>query len=376
MDLDLSEEQEMLRAAAREFLQQESPVSFVRDMEEDERGFTPEIWQKLAQVGWLGLPIPEQYGGTGQSLFDLGLLIEEIGGALMPGPYFDTVLCATTLVDEANNEQKQTYLPQIASGDLIATPAILEPFGDLNAEGVQLKATLTGSNWVLNGTKFLVENGHAADAFLVAARTSTSADPKQGITFFWVDARTAGIRVEKLQTMARDNQCEVQFHEVRVPESAVIGEVGNSGPALHRLLQRGAILRTFEMIGAFQQVLDMTVEFVKNRVQFGRALGSIQVVQHACANMATDLDGTRYAAFRALWSLAEGLESEIEVSAAKAYASDSVERIARNAHQAHGSLGFTLEYDLQLFTRRLRAWEVSYGDADHHRDLVVEEMAL
>jgi len=376
MDLDLSEDQEMLRAAAREFLEMESPSSFVRDMEQDSRGFTTELWQKLAQVGWLGIPVPESYGGTGQTLFDLGLLMEQVGGALMPGPFFDTVLCATILADEGTEEQKETYLRRIGTGDLIATSAVLEPFGELDAEGVQLKANLNGSSWVLNGTKFLVENAHAADSMLVAARTGAGTDPTQGITLFWVDSRTPGIRVEKLQTLANDNQCEVQFHEVRIPEASVVGEIGNGWQPLQRLLQRGAILRTFQMIGGFQQVLDITVEFVKNRVQFGRALGSIQVVQHACANMATDLDGTRYAAFQALWALSEGLPADVPVAAAKAYASDSVERICRNAHQAHGSLGFTQEYDLQLFTRRLRAWEVSFGDADYHRDRVVEVMAI
>ncbi|MDA1096364.1 MAG: acyl-CoA/acyl-ACP dehydrogenase, partial [Chloroflexi bacterium] len=307
MDLDLSEEQEMLRAAAREFLQAESPLPFARDMEMDPRGFTPELWQKIAQVGWLGLPIPEEYGGTGQPLFDLGLLMEEVGGALLPGPFFNTVLCATALVDHGSEDQRRTHLPRIVSGDLIATPAILEPFGELDALGVQLSAARRGSTWVLNGTKFLVENAHVADNLLVAARTSNPGDSKQGITLLWVDARSAGIRVEKLQTLANDNQCEVQFHEVSVPDSAVIGEVGNGWDALNSLLQRGAILRAFQMIGAFQQVLELTVEFVKNRVQFGRALGSIQVVQHACANMATDLDGARYATRQAMWSLSEGL---------------------------------------------------------------------
>ena len=376
MDLDLSEEQEMLRAAAREFLQAESPLPFARDMEADPRGFTTELWQKLAQVGWLGLPIPEEYGGTGQPLFDLGLLMEEVGAALLPGPFFNTVLCATTLADHGSVDQKRTHLPRIVSGDLIATPAILEPFGDLDALGVQLSATRRGSTWILNGTKFLVENAHVADTLLVAGRTSNSGDPKQGITLFWVDARSAGIRVDKLQTLANDHQCEVQFHEVDVPDSGVIGEVGNGWEALNGLLQRGAILRAFQMIGAFQQVLELTVEFVKNRVQFGRALGSIQVVQHACANMATDLDGARYAARQAIWSLSEGLPADLQVAAAKAHASDSVERICRNAHQAHGSLGFTLEYELQLYTRRLRAWEVSFGDGDYHRDRVVEVMQI
>ncbi len=375
MDLELSEEQQMLRAAARDFLQQESPLTFVRDMEEDERGFTPELWQKLAQVGWLGMPVPEEYGGTGQSIFDLGLLMDEVGGALLPGPFFSTSLCALALTDEGTDAQKED-LRRIATGDLIATPALLEPFGELNAAGIQLSATRRGQEWVLNGAKFLVDHAQAVDYLLVAARTGDSADVTDGISLFWVDARTPGIRVEQLDTIAKDHQCEVQFHEVLVSEGSVLGEVGSAWPALERLIQRGAILRTFQMVGAFQQVLDITVEFVKNRVQFGRALGSIQVVQHACANMATDLDGTRYAAYPALWALSEGLPSDLQVAAAKAYASDAVERIARNAHQAHGSIGFTLEYDLQLYTRRLRAWEVSYGDADHHRDRVVEVMQI
>lgn len=376
MDLDLSEDQEMLRAAAREFLEKESPLMFAREMEQDPRGFTTELWQKLAQVGWLGLPVPEAYGGTGQGLFDLGLLMEEAGAALLPGPLLTTALCATTLADAGTEDQKRTFLRRIASGDLIATVAVLEPFGDLDAEGVQLQGTRRGSSWVLNGTKFLVENAHAADYLLVAARTRKGTDPTQGITLFWVDARTPGIHVDMLKTLANDHQCEVQFHEVSIPDTAVVGQADSGWPQLQRLLLRGAMLRSFQMIGAFQRVLDITVEYVKNRVQFGRALGSIQIVQHACANMATDVDGSRYAARQAMWALSEGLPADLQVSAAKAYVSDSVERICRNAHQAHGSLGFTREYDLQLYTRRLRAWEVSFGDADYHRDRVVEVMKI
>ncbi len=374
MDLGLTEDQEMLRSMARDFIEQETPRAFVRDMEEDDRGFTAEMWQKIAQVGWLGLIVPEEHGGTGQNLVDLGILMEEVGHGVMPGPLFNTALVTVAILDSGSDAQKAEYLPRIAAGDLIATAAILEPYSRLDANGINLTAEMSGGNYTLNGTKMFVENAHAADYLLVAARSGGSGE--DGVTLLLVDARSQGVAVEKLKTIATDNQCEVTFSNVSVPAANVLGTAGNGWEPLRLLLQKGAALRCCQMVGALQEVLDMTVEYVKNRVQFGRPIGSFQAIQHYCANMATDVDGSRFITYQAIWRLGEGLPSDLEVSSAKAWVSDSAQRVAATAHQCHGAIGFTQEHDLQLFTRRLKAWEVSFGDGDYHRERVAQAMNI
>ncbi len=374
MDLGLTEDQEMLRSMAREFIEQETPRTFVRDMEEDDRGFTADMWQKIAQVGWLGLIVPEEHGGTGQSLVDLGILLEEVGHGVMPGPFFNTALVTVAILDAGSDAQKAEFLPRIAAGDLIATAAILEPYSRLDANGINLEASASGDGYTLNGTKMFVENAHAADYLLVAARTGGSGE--DGITLLLVDAQSDGVSVDKLKTIATDNQCEVTFNNVSVSGANVLGEAGNGWSVLRLLLQKGAALRCTQMVGALQEVLDMTVEYVKNRVQFGRPIGSFQAIQHYCANMATDVDGSRFITYQAIWRLGEGLPSDLEVSSAKAWVSDSAQRVAATAHQCHGAIGFTQEHDLQLFTRRLKAWEVSFGDGDYHRERVAQAMNI
>ena len=374
MDLGLTEDQEMLRSMAREFIEQETPRTFVRDMEEDDRGFTADMWQKIAQVGWLGLIVPEEHGGTGQNLVDLGILLEEVGHGVMPGPFFNTALTTVAILDAGSDAQKADYLPRIAAGDLIATTAILEPYSRLDANGINLEAAASGDGYTLNGTKMFVENAHAADLLLVAARTGGSGE--DGVTLLLVDAQSDGVSVDKLKTIATDNQCEVTFNNVSVPGANVLGEAGNGWSQLKLLLQKGAALRCCQMVGALQEVLDMTVEYVKNRVQFGRPIGSFQAIQHYCANMATDVDGSRFITYQAIWRLGEGLPSDLEVSSAKAWVSDSAQRVAATAHQCHGAIGFTQEHDLQLFTRRLKAWEVSFGDGDYHRERVAQAMEI
>ena len=374
MDLGLTEDQEMLRSMARDFIEQETPRTFVRDMEEDERGFTSEMWQKIAQVGWLGLIVPEEHGGTGQSLVDLGILLEEVGHGVMPGPFFNTALVTVGILDAGSDAQKAEFLPKIAAGDLIATAAILEPYSRLDAAGINLTAEMSGGNYTLNGTKMFVENAHAADYLLVAARTGGSGE--DGITLFLVDAKSSGVSIDKLKTIASDNQCEVVLNNVSVSADNVLGEANMGWATLRLLLQKGAALRCCQMVGALQEVLDMTVEYVKNRVQFGRPIGSFQAIQHYCANMATDVDGSRFITYQAIWRLGEGMASDLEVSAAKAWVSDSAQRVAATAHQCHGAIGFTQEHDLQLFTRRLKAWEVSFGDGDYHREIVAQAMEI
>ena len=369
MDTGLNEHQQMLLSSAGAFLRQESPRTFVRQMEKDERGFTLELWRKIAELGWLGLIVPEEYGGIGQGFLDLGLLMEEVGRHLLPGPFFDTALTSAILLEAANEEQKKEFLPMLASGDLIGTVAILEPYSKLAPEGIQTQAVADGDSFALNGTKVFVPYAHTADYLVTCARTG---DGAEDITVFLVDARADGVKVDRLQTVGSDFQCEVALNSVSVPAANVLGRVNEGWPIVWSAIKKGATLRSAQMSGAMQEILDMTVEYLKNRMAFGRPIGTFQALQHYAANMAMDADGSRYITYQALWSLDENLASELEVAAAKAWVSDAGLRVAGYAHQSHGAIGFTEDYDLQLFTRRLKAWETSFGNAQYHRDRIAE----
>lgn len=377
MDLGFDESQQMLKTSAREFLEQECPTSLVRAMEEDERGYTPELWSKIAELGWLGLTLPEQYGGLELSYFDLILILEEMGRAMLPGPFFSTVvLGAMTLMEAGSDAQKQEHLPKVANGETILTMALTEPTATYEPAGVQTTAKANGSDYVLNGTKLFVPDAQIADAMIVVARTTESGDASQGITLFLVDANNSGITITPLKTISGDKQAEVEFKDARVPASAVVGEVDKGWDTVSRILDLAAIGKCAEMLGGADRVLEMTTEYVKERVQFGRPVGSFQAVQHHCANMATDVEGCRYVAYQAAWRVSERLPAEREVAIAKAWVSDAYRRVCALGHQSHGAIGFTKEYDLQLFTRRAKVAEVAYGDTDFHREQVAVGMGL
>lgn len=377
MDLGFDESQQMLKTSARDFLEQECPTSLVRAMEEDERGYTPELWSKIAELGWLGLTVPEQYGGLGMSYFDLVLILEEMGRAMLPGPFFSTVvLGAMTLIEAGTDEQKQEYLPKVANGEAILTMALTEPTATYEPSGVQTTAKADGSDYVINGTKLFVPDAQVADAMIVVARTSESGDASQGITLFLVDANNPGITITPLKTISGDKQAEVEFKNVRIPASAVIGQVDQGWDTVSRILDLAAIGKCAEMLGGADRVLEMTTDYVKERVQFGRPIGSFQAVQHHCANMATDVEGCRYVAYQAAWRISERLPAVREVAIAKAWVSDAYRRVCSLGHQSHGAIGFTKEYDLQLYTRRAKVAEVAYGDTDFHREQVAVGLGL
>ena len=375
MDLALSEEQEMIRRMARELLEQECPKTLVREMEEDEKGFSPDLWKSFADVGFLGFPFPEKYGGTDSSFLDLTVLIEEMGRAMVPGPYFYTVaLCGMAINQFGTEAQKEEYLPRIAQGEAIFTLALTEASGRWSADGIEVKASAEDGDFVIDGVKLFVPDAHVADYLLVVARTKESSDPEDGISLFVVDAKSHGLSCEVLKTIASDKQCEVTFSKVKVPQGNVLGQVDKGWPIVDQLLKWGAVGKCAEMVGNSQQVLDTTVEYAKNRVQFGRPIGTFQAVQHHCANMATDVDGSRYITYQAAWMLSEGFPCDKEVSMAKAWTSEACRRVAALGHQVHGGIGFTKEHDMQLFFRRAKQAELFFGDADFHKEIVAQEI--
>ncbi len=374
MDLGLNETQQMLKNSAREFLQAECPDTYVRAMEDDERGYTPEMWQKIAEQGWLGLIFPEEYGGVGLSYLDLSVLLEETGRALLPGPLFSTVVMGGMAILDAGTEaQKQELLPQISEGQHIVTLALTEPSARWDSEGIETTATPDGDGWRINGTKLFVPNAHVSDTFVVAARTG---DAPTDITLFLVPRNTDGVTQTLLKTIASDRQSEITFENVSVPASAALGEVNKGWDTIEKVLAWGAIGKCSEMVGGAEQVLEMTVEYAKQRTQFGRPIGSFQAIQHHCANMATDVEGSRYITYQAAWLLSEGEDSAQEVAMAKAWVSDAYRRICALGHQCHGAIGFTKEHNMQLYSRRAKAAELAFGDTDFHLETVAANIGL
>ena len=381
MDLGLSEIQQMLKNSAREFLSQECPLTLVREMEEDERGHTDELWRQIAGLGWPGLAFPEQYGGTGGSFLDLAVLLEEIGRSLTPGPFFSTVvLGGLTVMDAGSEEQKRAILTRVCSGQLLMTLALTESSATYEPWGVATTATREDDAFRLNGGKLFVPDAHVADLLLVAARTdqsnqsNQSDDPAQGITLFIVPSGSDGMTVNQLSTISSDRQCEIVLSDVSVPADAVLGEVDGGWPIIQRALHRAIAGKCMEMLGGADAVVDMTVEYAKQRTQFGRPVGTFQAVQHHCANMATDVEGCRQIAYQAAWKIAEGEPADREVAMAKAWVSGAYQRVCNLAHQCHGAIGFTKEHDLQLYTRRAKVQELSYGDVNFHKELALQQI--
>ena len=376
MDLGLDEQQEMLKNFARDFLEKECPESLVREMEEDEKGYSPELWQKMAQQGWMGLIIPEEYNGTGMNVCELVVLLEEFGRALVPGPFISTVVLGGVPIMEAGTEeQKQQFLPKIASGELIMTLALTEPSAKWTADGVQLEAKKAGNEYVVNGTKLFVQDAHVSDHMIVAARTGGSGE--DGITLFIVDSKSPGIKFEVLKTIAADKQCEVTFDNVKVPSSSMLGGEGQGWPIIEKTKDVATVAACAYLVGLSQMDFDVTLNYAKERVQFGRPIGSFQAIQHKLADAVIDVDGSRFITYKAAWSLQEGEpDADLMISMAKAWSSDASRRVVAHGQQIHGGIGFTKEYKIQLYFRRQKWMELMWGDADYHRELVAQKLEV
>jgi len=377
MNLTLSEEQEMLKTMARDFLTDKLPKTAVTEIEESEVGYSPEMWRQMAELGWMGLALPEKYGGAGMGFLDLAVLLEEVGRACLPGPFFSTVvLGALSIVDIGNEEQKQEYLPKIASGEAIFTLALTEAEAGYDADSIKLKATADKDEYVLSGTKLFVPDAHIADYLLCVARTSDQARPEDGVTIFLVDAKNPGISYTVLKTIANDKLCEIVFDQVKVPRESILGELNQGWGEVQKIVERAAAAKCCEMVGCIQQALEMTIDYAKERKQYGRPLGSFQVIQHYCADMAIDVEGTRLSTYQAAWMVSEGLPCREQVAIAKAWAGEACGRVMVLAHQVHGAIGCTIDHDLQFYTRRAKADEVTFGGADFYRQVVAQEMGL
>jgi alkylation response protein AidB-like acyl-CoA dehydrogenase len=371
MDIGFSEEQELLRESARKFLEAECPTSFVRARMAEPAAVTPEFWEKLAGQGWLGILYPEEFGGSRLGTVDLVVLMEEMGRAVMPGPYVATVLLGGMAILEAGSPaQKVALLPKIAAGQLRASLALAEPEARWDARGIRMAARAEGSSYRISGMKLFVPDAHLADLLVVAARTHEGSAAEDGVSLFLVERETPGLSIKLLPTIDETRKsCEVRFDNVALPPAALLGEADRGWPPLARVLDRAIVALSAEMCGGAERVLAMTTDYAKIRIAFDRPIGSYQGVKHKAADMLVDVENAKSLTYYAAWALDEGVaDAPLAAAMAKAYASDAARRVAAAGIQLHGGIGMTWEHDLHLYLKRAKANEVAFGDAAWHRE--------
>ena len=378
MDIGFTEEQELLRDTARRFLESECNTQFVRRRMAEPAAVTDEFWQKLAEQGWLGIIYPEEEGGSGLGLVDLVVLMEEMGRAVMPGPFLSTVLLGGAAIGDAGTPaQRQQWLPQIAAGTAKAALAWTEPNLRWDAAGVTASAREAAAGFTLSGTKLFVGDAHLADILVVAARTRDGSTMEDGVSLFLVPKDTPGLAITVLPTIDETRKlCEVRLDNVVLPMAALIGKRHRGWVPLSRVIARATVALAAEMCGGAQQVLDMTVAYAKIRIAFGKPIGSYQGVKHQAADMLVAIENAKSLTYYAAWAMDQGLEeAPLAVSMAKAAASDMYRKVAGTGIQLHGGIGMTWEHDLQLYFKRARASEVAFGDATWHRERVAQLMS-
>ena len=377
MDIGFTEEQELLRETARRLLENQCETQFVRQLMAEPAAVTDEFWQKLAEQGWLGIVYPEDDGGSGLGLVDLVVLMEEMGRAVMPGPFLSTVLLGGGVIAEAGTPaQRRRWLPEIAAGNAKAALAWTEPNLRWDAAGIMSRAREAGGGYTLSGTKLFVGDAHLADIIAVAARTRDGSTMEDGVSLFLVPRDAAGLAIRRLPSVDETRKlCEVSFDNVAVPAAALLGELHQGWEPLAGVIDRAAVALSAEICGAAQRVLDMTVDYAKLRVAFGKPIGSYQGVKHKCADMLVEIENAKSLTYYAAWAVDEGeADAPLAVSMAKAAASDAGRKVCAAGIQLHGGIGMTWEHDLQLYLKRAKADEVMFGDATWHRERIARLM--
>ena len=371
MDFDFTQEQVMLRNLTREFMTRESGPRAVRAMMDDPTGFSPPVWQQMAEMGLQGLAIDADHGGQGLGAIDQAIVLEEMGRAALPSPYFATAVLAATAIAAGGQEAQQArLLPDIAAGRTKASLAFLERRLAWTPEAIELQARRDGDGYVLSGEKRFVPWAHVADIVLVAARTDN------GLSVFAVPREAAGVQIANNVEMDRTSRSStVTLDGVRVSADDVIGRIDGGWAVLEAVLQRAAVAAAAEMLGAARRCMEMSVEYAKVRHQFGQPIGAFQAIKHMCAEMLLEVENAHAATYYAAWALDAGSpDAALAASVAKAYVGDASRKVCGNSIQVHGGIGFTWEYDLHLYFKRAKHLEALYGDADFHREQALRLM--
>jgi alkylation response protein AidB-like acyl-CoA dehydrogenase len=364
-------EQEALRASARRFLEDRASSSTVRSLAESATGFDPDTWKQMADLGWTGIAIPEELGGAGLGFFELSVLLEEMGRVLLPSPFLASmVLGAGAILNAASQEQKERLLPGIARGELRATLAFVEQSGRWDAGAITTTASHQGDGYLLSGSKWYVVDGDAAQVLVVSARIGAD-----DVGLFIVQPDAPGVSRHAMRTLDMTRKlAKIDFDNVG---AELLGDADAGKDALTRTLLCAAVGLSAEMVGGAQRCLDMATDYAKTRIQFGRAIGSFQAIKHKCANMLTDVEMARSAAYYAAWAATEAAD-ELPVAAAiaKAKCSDVFSGVAAENIQIHGGIGFTWEHDAHLYLRRAKSSEIYLGDSAYHCAHLADQLGV
>ncbi|HSJ97827.1 MAG TPA: acyl-CoA dehydrogenase family protein [Myxococcota bacterium] len=372
MDLDFSEEQQLLRETVRRVCAEHAPLEVVRRMEDDPTGYPAGFWKQLAETGITGVLIPEEHGGSGLGMLDAAIVYEELGRALSPSPHFaSAVLGAGALLAAGSPTQQREWLRHIASGEAILTPAWLEPDGGFGARGVQLEGRADGDGFVLSGVKRHVPFASAANRLLVLARTGAV---DGAVDLFLVDPQAAGVTFTQQKSLAADTQYEVRFDGVRVPASARVGAAGTGWATWDRVLHDGIVLLAALAMGGAERALEITVQYAKDRKQFDKPLGAFQAVSHYLADAATAIDGGKTLVYEAAWARDHGRSTARLAPMAKLFACQTWRDVTAMCQQVWGGVGFTIEYDIQLYFRRAKQLQISWWDTRHLEELVAADV--
>ena len=371
MALVLSEEQSMLRDSARGLISDKAPVSHLRNLRDskDAIGFSRELWKSFAEMGFAGLLVPEQFGGSGLGCVEAGIVMEEIGRTLLPSPFLSTaVLAASALSRGGSAAQKSEHLPKISAGQLLAALAVDEGTKH-RPQQTKLQAVRAGNGFRLDGSKSFVVDGHVADLLIVAARTAGSAGERNGLTLFLVDPRSKGIASERTIMIDSHNAARIDFENVEVNSDHVLGEVDQGFALLEGVLNIGRGAVASEMVGLSEEVFGRTVSYLKERKQFGKAIGEFQALQHRAAQLYIDIEITRAAVLKAQQTLDADLANAASaVAVAKSRAGTTAARAVQEGVQMHGGMGMTDQFDIGFFMKRARVCEELFGDANFHAD--------
>lgn len=371
MGMILNEEQTLLRDSAREFFKEKAPVTAFRKLrdEKDQTGYSDALWNDMVEMGWSGIIVPEEHGGLDFGFQGLAIVLEQSGRSLTASPLISTILLgASTLILAGSDAQKETLLPAIVSGDLILSLGVDEG-AHFDPAGIALEANATDAGFVLSGQKTLVIDGHVADKIIVAARTSGSAGGRDGITLFLVDGDASGVTREKLAMLDSRNAALVTLSNVKVASDAVIGAVDGGFEILEQVLDRAAIGLAAEMLGSLTEVFEFTLEYLKERKQFGQLIGSFQSLQHRAAIMFSEIEMARSVVMEAASAVDEGSSQVPQLaSLAKAFVNETANLVTREGVQMHGGIGMTDEHDVGLYIKRSRVAERTFGSASYHHD--------
>jgi alkylation response protein AidB-like acyl-CoA dehydrogenase len=368
LDLKFSAEQEMLRETVRGVCATTTPLAVVRELEDDPVGYSPELWKQLAHLDLIGLQLPEEYGGSGMTAVESVVVYEEFGRSLAPSPHFvSSILSGGALAHAGSEAQKQEWLPAIVSGDAVLTPAWLEPENGFGPKGVQVRAVADGDGFVISGTKRHVAFASSASRLVVLARTG---DAPTDVDLFLVDPSDAGVTLTQQMTVAADTQYRVDLDQVRVGHEDRIGAAGTGWSTWDSVMHDGIILAGAQAVGGAQYAMEITVQYAKDRQQFDKPLGAFQALAHYLADAATNVDGAEVLVHEAAWARSEGRDVGKLAPMAKLYACRTFRDVTATAQQIFGGIGFTVEFDIQLYFRRAKQLQISWWDTRYLEELV------